>query len=132
MKAKAKEDEAFQKKASISVPLVDEHSDDIRAAKRVEFGSSGFSHERRKRRLEIVTQSVFDKPSDKKGDGVSSGASKARALLLAARSKTRGGAFSAPSSSLRNRTGVTRTGVVRTECLRDSLGIKTVNKNTST
>lgn len=114
---------------------MDEHSDDVKAAKKMEFGSSGSAQERRRKRLEIATQSVFDQPSDE-GGGDKTGTKKARALLLAARSKTKGGAFSSPSSASSSRTGrrtgVVRTGVVRTDRLRDSLGIKTLGKNIST
>lgn len=109
---------------------MDEHSDDIKAAKKMEFGPSGSAQERRRKRLEIATQSVFDRPSDEGGGEKLTGTKKARALLLAARSKTRGGAFSSPSSKSSSRTG--RTSVVRTECLRGSLGIKTLGKNVST
>lgn len=121
LKDKAEEEQAFQEKTSISIPLVDEHSDDVKAAKKISFVSSGSAQERRRKRLEVTTQSVF---GSKAAGGETATTKKARALLVAARSKTKGGAFNSPSSGKLP----SRTGVVRTERLRNALGIKTLGK----
>lgn len=72
MKAKEEEETKFKERANLFIPLVDEHSDDIKTAKRTDFISGSSSDEKRKKRLEIKTQSVFDStPSSCKGSSSS-------------------------------------------------------------
>ncbi len=128
LKQKAEEEKAFQSKTSLSIPLVDEHSDDVKSAKKIAFGSSGLAQERKRKRLELKTQSVFDTVSSATGVQLRGAqATKARALLIAARSKSGGVAFGSPASSS-SRHRPTRGGVVRTDKLRSALGVRTPTK----
>ena len=62
----------MKERANLFIPLVDEHSDDVKTAKRTDFISGSSSDERRKKRLEIKTQSVFNSASSSsKGAGAS-------------------------------------------------------------
>ena len=126
LKQKAEEEKAFQSKASLSIPLVDEHLDDVKAAKEVAFLSTGPAQEKRRKRLEIKTQSVFESATSRDRPEGAARSKKARTLLIQARSRTRGGAFSSPSHSSRH---PHKAGVVRTDQLRSKLGIKTVGKS---
>lgn len=101
LKQKAEEEAAFQKKASISIPLVEEHSDDVTMAKEISFSSSDLAQQIRRKRLEIESQSVFDSTSSPSTSEPwakdREGLKRARALLVEACSKTRKG--SSPSAS---------------------------------
>ena len=63
LKAKEEEEAKFKERANLFIPLVDEHSDDITMAKRTDFFSGSSKDERRKKRLEIKAQSVFESSS---------------------------------------------------------------------
>ena len=129
LKQKAEEEQALKDKASISIPLVDEHTDDVRTAKKVSFGSDS-SQDRRRKRLEIKTQSVFGSSSSSASPSKSDlwrkdreGAKRTRAMLVEAcssSSKKRGMASGLTSGSA----GVGK----RTKALRNSLGIRTATK----
>ena len=136
LKEKADKDIAFQTKASISVPLVDEHPDDVKSAKKITFNPDNSLSDRRRKRLEVKSQSVFAAVPSSSSSSSSSplspegwekdrlGTKKARTLLMQARSKAgRGGAFASPSP-LRPPSS----GMGRTNQLRHSLGIKTTQK----
>ena len=77
LKAKAKKDEELQTRASISIPLVEEKEDDVRRAKSTVFATGSSVSERKRKRREIKSQSVF-------GDVCSPGAKAARQSLLKA------------------------------------------------
>lgn len=120
LKEKAEEERAFKEKASISIPLVDEHADDVKTAKTITFGSSS-SEDRRQRRLEIKTQSVFASPGSSAGakEGGGRGTKRSRALLLeACSSKKRSAGPSGMGKTVQNAP------LHRTKELRNSLGIK--------
>ncbi|CAI8019710.1 Coiled-coil domain-containing protein 130 [Geodia barretti] len=59
LKAKADADEEIQKRASISIPLVEEKKEDIVRARATEFAAGTSLAERKRRRREIKSQSVF-------------------------------------------------------------------------
>ena len=136
LKEKAESDKAFQTKASISIPLVDEHPDDVKNAKKISFNADSSLTDRRRKRLEVKTQSVFSsagpspslvgspkEPWEK--DRV--GTKKAHTILMQARSKAKGGgAFASPSSHSHQPTRLSS--VDRTKQLRNSLGVKTAQK----
>ena len=118
LKQKEEEEEALRIKASISIPLLDEHSDDVNMARKIPFLAKSSSQDKRKKRLDIKTQSVFSSSSSSgvsKKDGRPT--KKAHALLVEAcsRSATGRGLFNRPN----------KVGVVRTKELRNSLGIVT-------
>ena len=121
LKQKSKEEEELQKKASISVPLVAEHAEDVKTAKSVTFNSDNPSQEKRKRRLEIKTQSVFDTSSS----SASGSSKKAHTLLVEARRRSGGGSVFKTKSGGGTSTQRTVIGGVRTKELRTSLGIRT-------
>ena len=77
LKVKAKKDEELQTRASISIPLVEEKEDDVRRAKSTVFAVGSSVSERKRKRHEIKSQSVF-------GDMCSPGAKAARQSLLKA------------------------------------------------
>ena len=122
MKAKEEEETKFKERANLFIPLVDEHSDDIKTAKRMDFFSGSSSDEKRKKRLEIKTQSVFNSVpnSSKPKTGESSGSGshdrheRARQTLLQACGKMDTGIFSG-----------TRSGERGTHTKRNLLGIRT-------
>ena len=66
MKEKALEEEKLQIKASISVPLVEEHSDDVQLAQKTAFTAKSSVGDKKRKRLEIRTQSVFSGSSSSK------------------------------------------------------------------
>ena len=74
-KAKADADTEIQKRASISIPLVDERREDVKRARETEFAAGSSLAERKKRRREIKSQSVF-------GDSYSPGRKVARGVAL--------------------------------------------------
>ena len=87
LKAKADADAELQKRASISIPLVDEKKEDIKRARATEFASGSPLSDCRKRRREIKSQSVF-------GDAYSPGGSKrAREAVLKTGVKLDGSIF---------------------------------------
>ena len=66
LKAKADADAEIQKRASISIPLVDERKEDTQRARDTEFITGSSLAERKRRRREIKSQSVFgDSPGNK-------------------------------------------------------------------
>ena len=66
LKAKADADAEIQKRASISIPLVDEQGADIKRAKATEFATGSSVTDRKRKRREIKSQSVFgDSPGNK-------------------------------------------------------------------
>ena len=68
LKAKAEADADLQKRASISIPLVDEQKDDVRRAQTVQFATGSSLEARKRKRREIKSQSLFgdvDSPSSK-------------------------------------------------------------------
>ena len=125
MKEKALEEEKLQKKASISIPLVDEHEDDVKVAKKTAFTVKSSAGDRKRKRMEIRTQSVFGESSSAKKPklsaqkhslgGDSSSASKEAKLALLKACST--------SSSSRVRSNSDGGGSVKG--LRNSLGIRT-------
>lgn len=140
LKEKAEKDQALQNKASLSIPLVDEHPDDIKNAQKVTFNPDSSAADRRRRRLEVKSQSVFASaapPSSSSSlvprsptEGWEQdrlGTKKARTLLMQARSKSgKGGAFASPSPI--RPTSSSGASVGRTKQMRNSLGIKTTQK----
>lgn len=133
LKAKEEEETKFKERANLFVPLVDEHSDDVKTAKRTDFFSGSSKDERRKKRLEIKTQSVFESSSSgrsserlKAGGPSRTSAShdKARQTLLKACGRMDTGIF---SSSLNGGRG----GATPTKEKRNLLGIRTVKTNNS-
>ena len=124
LKEKALEEEKLQKKASISIPLVDEHEDDVKVAKKTAFTVNSSGGDRKRKRMEIRSQSVFgDSSSAKKptlsaqrdwlGSDSSSASKEAKLALLKACS----------TSGSRVRSSSDSGGSVRG--LRNSLGIRT-------
>ena len=59
LKAKTEKDTELQARASIAIPLVDEKQDDIRRAKSTTFATGSSATERKRKRREIKSQSVF-------------------------------------------------------------------------
>ena len=66
LKAKADADAEIQKRASISVPLVDEKKEDIATARATDFSTGSSLVERKRRRRDIKSQSVFGDSSGSK------------------------------------------------------------------
>jgi coiled-coil domain-containing protein 130 len=85
LKAKADADKEIQKRASISIPLVDEKKEDISRARATEFATGTSLAERKRRRREIKSQSVF-------GDGP--GSKTAKVTVLKTGAKLDGSIFS--------------------------------------
>ena len=85
LKAKADADKEIQKRASISIPLVDEKKEDIVRARATEFATGTSLAERKRRRREIKSQSVF-------GDGP--GSKMAKVTVLKTGAKLDGSIFS--------------------------------------
>ena len=84
LKEKALEEEKLQKKASISVPLVDEHSDDVQLAHKTAFTAKSSVGDKKRKRLEIRSQSVFSGSSFSKklNKTKSTGSSQAAKIAL--------------------------------------------------
>lgn len=61
LRAKEEEEHRLKEKASISVPLVAEDAEDVKRAQGVEFVSGSSEGERKRRRRDICSQSVFGK-----------------------------------------------------------------------
>lgn len=120
LKKKAEEVKAIQNKACISIPLVDEHTDDVIRAKQISFQSNESSQDMNRKRLLIETQSVFDSvPPSTAGIGSGKlGAKKAHVIQEEARRKGEG-AFSRPSVASGHLE------IARTKELRSSLGVRT-------
>ena len=59
LKAKAEKDAELQTRASISIPLVDEKQEDVKRAKSTTFATGSSATERKRKRREIKSQSVF-------------------------------------------------------------------------
>ena len=59
LKAKADKDAELQARASIAIPLVDEKQEDVRRAKSTTFATGSSVTERKRKRREIKSQSVF-------------------------------------------------------------------------
>lgn len=108
LKAKAKKDEELQTRASISIPLVEEKEDDVRRAKSTVFATGSSVSERKRKRREIKSQSVF-------GDVCSPGAKAARQSLLKAQVRMDRSVFGSSSQE----------GGVSVKERRSSLGIRT-------
>ena len=100
-------DRELQERASLSVPLVPETEEDMAAARKVAFTAASSREERKRKRLEIKTQSMF---------GVEG--KKARTTLLKVCSKMDGGVL---ERGRRRRS-------TNTQELRNSLGIRTPHK----
>ena len=133
MKAKEEEEAKLKERANLFIPLVDEHSDDIKTAKRTDFVSGSSRDEKRKKRLEIKTQSVFDstpsssrgsnsreiktKESSKRNSGVGASHERARQTLLKACGRMDAGIFGSgkngghgsPTKDKRNLLGIRTT-----------------------
>ena len=135
LKAKEEEDAKFKERANLFIPLVDEHSDDIKAAKRTDFFSGSSKDEKRKKRLEIKAQSVFESSSSgskvsrdqlKSGGTSRSSASydKAKQTLLKACGRMDTGILSSPLKG-------GRSGATPTKDKRTLLGIRTAKMNSS-
>lgn len=107
IKEKAKEDEKLQQKASISIPLVDEHNDDVKTAKTTSFNTTSSSEDRKRKRMEIRSQSLFTDSMSSSGHSGSSSSKQARLTLMKACGLSKG------------KTGATVKGI------RNSLGIRT-------
>lgn len=124
MKKKAEEVKAFQNKACISIPVVDEHTDDVIKAKQITFHSSDSSQDRNRKRLLIETQSVFDSvPSSVGSPSVGPGAEKLGTKKTRVEEAWRKGgvAFSRPSGASASE----HQELARTKELRSSLGVRT-------
>ena len=122
LKEKALEEEKLQKKASISIPLVDEHDDDVKVAQKTAFTANSSVGDRRRKRLEIRSQSVFGESSSTKkpklsvqSQSLSSSTSKQAKLAL----------LKACSSSSTGRARSNSDGGSSVKGLRNSLGIRT-------
>lgn len=59
LKAEAEQDREVQKRTGVSVPLVKEREEDVEAARGTVFVASSSREDRKRRRVEIQTQSVF-------------------------------------------------------------------------
>ncbi len=105
----AEADKALQERASISVPLVEEKQEDIAAARKVAFTTGSSRGERKRKRLEIGTQSVF-------------GEEQKRQSLVKVCSKMGSGV-------LRKGGAEARTGAGGVQQLRNTLGIRTAHKS---
>ena len=111
LKAKADADAEIQARASISIPLVDEKSEDIRRAESTAFATGSSLAERKRKRREIKSQSVF-------GDAYSpTGKKTARQAVLKTGVRLDGSIFGRG----RHRTGEPSSSSVKLH--RDSLGI---------
>ena len=118
LKKKAEEVKAFQSKACISIPLVDEHTDDVIKAKQIAFHSSESSQDRNRKRLLVETQSVFDSAPSSTAS-VGSGKLGTKKTRMEEAWKKGGGAFSRPSGASGHQE------LARTKELRSTLGVKT-------
>lgn len=78
---KEKEDDKLKQKASISIPLVDEQSEDIETAKTTCFSASSSGDVRKRKRMEIQSQSLF---KDSSSSPSSAKVKQARLTLLKA------------------------------------------------
>ncbi len=112
MKEKALEEEKLQKKASISVPLVDEHKDDVQLAQKTTFTAQTSLGDRKRKRQVIKSQSVFYGSSSSKKLKTSTlpGHSQAKMMLLKACASKEGRGGEGGSGSLKK--------------LRNSLGVR--------
>lgn len=133
LKAKEEEEKKFKERANLFIPLVSEHSDDVKTAKRTDFFSGSSKDEKRKKRLEIKTQSVFDSSSSgskasssdrPKSGTISASHDKARQTLLKACGRMDTGIFSGPLKGGRG-------GVTPTKDKRTLLGIRAAKMNGS-
>ena len=123
----------MKERANLFIPLVDEHSDDVKTAKRTDFISGSSSDERRKKRLKIKTQSLFDSaPSSSKG----SSSSKLKTGESSSRKSGVGGSHERARQTLLKACGRMDTGIfgsaarnggsgTLTKEKRNSLGIRT-------
>ena len=59
LKAKADKDAELQARASIAIPLVDEKQEDVSRAQSTKFATGSSATERKRKRREIKSQSVF-------------------------------------------------------------------------
>lgn len=108
---KAKEDDKLKQKASISIPLVDEHSEDIQTAKTTCFTASSSVEDRKRKRLEIRSQSLFRDSSSSTMDSGSTANKQARLTLMKACGLSKRKTGTGGSNSVRG--------------IRNSLGIRT-------
>ena len=130
LKAKAEKDAELQARASISIPLVDEKREDVKRAKSTAFATGSSVTERKRKRREIKSQSVF-------GDVSSPQTKTARHTLLKAagvcvegsvfgrgggRTHGRVGSSASSSSSSSSSSVIDR---------RNSLGIRTTDRSSS-
>ena len=113
LRAKAEEEQRLKEKASISIPLLSEHPDDVERAQKMSFASGSSGEDRKRKRLEIKSQSVF-------GSSVGTH-KKARVTLLKACSATDGGIFNKRTN---NPAGKALGGSKKKQ-IRKSLGIRT-------
>ncbi len=107
----AEADKALQERASISVPLVEEKQEDIAADRKVAFTTGSSRGERKRKRLEIGTQSVFGEGGKQKRQSLMKVCSKMGSGVL-----HKGGAEA-------------RTGAGGVQQLRNTLGIRTAHKS---
>lgn len=112
LKAKAEEDAKLKEKASISLTLLDEKSEDISAAKNTSFVAGSSREDRKRKRIEIKTESVFGAAS-----GSSDGKKTARAALIKACTRMDGGVFGGKSPASGSSSSAARK--------RSQLGVKT-------
>ena len=145
LKTKEEEETKIKERANLFIPLVEEHSADVKTAKRTEFTSGSSKYEKRKKRLEIKTQSLFESPAGRskasasfdrmsKGQRSSKGGEgrdKARQVLLKACRRIDSSIFSrSPSSGRGNFTSNGGRGSsASTEGKRKMLGVRTSKTN---
>ena len=117
LKAKADADAELQARASIDIPLVDEKQEDVRKAKSTNFATGSSLTERKRKRREIKSQSVF-------GDAYSPNTKISRHTLLKTGVRLDGSVF---SSARHGKTGTSQS----LKDHRKSLGIRPTSSSSS-